>query len=135
VDGTSLLVATTPSPTLQLLEGAPRTAADHLHRLRTRVAELTQRCDDALRRVADDGGLDPGTHLAELRRVALRGERRPTAARRAQLELAFAVVRRPDRERALSEVATEALPALVTDLHRLERALARSAAVGHARTA
>lgn len=132
MDGHAPFLPGSAVPTAAPRDGTARTVAVHLDLLRTRVAQLTRRCHQALLRVADDGGLDPAAHLDELRRVLLRGERRPTAPRRAQLELALAVVRRADPTLAAQEVAPDALPALVTDLHRLERALARSASVGHA---
>jgi hypothetical protein len=108
--------------------GAPTLTPDREQRLRRLVADLVARCDVALAAVAADGGPDRATHLQELRRVLLRAARHPTPARRAEIT---ALLRALDGD--ATAVRPDGLPALVTDLGRVERALDRVAAVGHRR--
>jgi hypothetical protein len=107
---------------------AARFAPDRDQRLRGLVTDLVARCDVALAAVAADGGPDRATHLQELRRVLLRASRRPTPARRAEITALLRVL-----DGDATAIHPDGLPALVTDLGRVERALERVAAVGHRR--
>jgi hypothetical protein len=103
-------------------------APDREQRLRRLVTDLVARCDLALAAVAADGGPDRTTHLQELRRVLLRSTVRSTPARRAEITALLRVL-----DGDATAIRPDGLPALVTDLGRVERALDRVAAVGHRR--